>query len=51
AGATGAGAGISASAEDLVTSEKVDVTVHDGRAELKKRLGGGEIWVVKIAVG
>ncbi|MDI7247865.1 MAG: beta-galactosidase [Bacillota bacterium] len=51
AGATGAGAAISASAEDLVTSEKVDVTVRDGRAELKKRLGGGEIWVVKIAVG
>lgn len=39
---------------DLVTSERVDVSVLDGRerrAEQRKRLDGGEIWVVKIGLG
>lgn len=43
--------GTRASAQDLATSQQVECLVQDGRARVAKRLEGGEIWIVGIAVG
>ncbi|MEW6227660.1 MAG: beta-galactosidase [Bacillota bacterium] len=43
--------GTCASAQDLATSQQVECLVQDGRAYVARRLEGGEIWVVGIAVG